>query len=71
MYENYTKQALPSKSYRELLGSALCVFNSNNTFIIENILRVDNNSQYKALRQNVWVKKVNKALAHQGFCYDS
>lgn len=46
MYENYTRQALPSKSYRELLGSALCVFNSNNAFIIENILRSDKNSQY-------------------------
>lgn len=46
MYENYTRQALPSKSYRELLGSALCVFNSNNAFIIENILRSDDNSQH-------------------------
>ena len=43
MYENYTRQALPSKQYRELLGSALCVFNSNNQFIIENILRINNN----------------------------
>lgn len=42
MYEEYSKQTLPSKKYRELLGSALCVFNSNNSFIIENILRVDN-----------------------------
>ena len=41
MYEPYTRQALPEKAYRELLGSALCVFNSNNAFIIENILRVD------------------------------
>ena len=46
MYENYTRQALPSKRYRELLGSALCVFNSNNAFIIENILRLDDNRQY-------------------------
>jgi hypothetical protein len=46
MYENYTRQALPSKRYRELLGSALCVFNSNNAFVIENILRSDDNSQY-------------------------
>lgn len=38
MYENYTRQALPSKTYRELLGTALCVFNSNNAFIIENVL---------------------------------
>ena len=46
MYEDYTRQALPSKSYRELLGSALCVFNSNNAFIIENIRRSDDNNQY-------------------------
>jgi len=41
MYEEYSRQALPSKRYRELLGSAICVFNSNNQFIIENILRID------------------------------
>ncbi len=41
MYEDYTRQSLPSKKYRELLGSALCVFNSNNSFIIENILRIN------------------------------
>ena len=38
MYEEYTRQSLPSKIYRELLGSAMCVFNSNNCFVIENIL---------------------------------
>ena len=41
MYESYTRQALPSKKYRELLGSAVCVFNSNNAFVIENILHTD------------------------------
>lgn len=41
MYESYTRQALPSKEYRELLGSAVCVFNSNNAFVIENILHTD------------------------------
>ena len=41
MYEPYTRQALPDRHYRELIGSALCVFNSNNAFIIENILRND------------------------------
>lgn len=46
MYEAYTRQSLPSKQYRELLGSAICVFNSNNAFIIENILREDNGNQY-------------------------
>ena len=38
MYESYTRQSLPTKQYRELLGSAICVFNSNNAFIIENIV---------------------------------
>ena len=42
MYEKYSRQSIPSKKYRELLGSAICVFNSNNSFIIENILRHDN-----------------------------
>jgi len=45
MYEGYTRQALPSREYRELLGSAICVFNSNNSFVIENILR-ENNVDY-------------------------
>jgi len=45
MYENYTKQSLPSRDYRELLGSSLCVFNSNNSFLIENILRYDRDKQ--------------------------
>ena len=46
MYENYTRQSLPTKEYRELLGSAICVFNSNNSFIIENILREDEVRNY-------------------------
>lgn len=46
MYENYTRQALPEKEYRALLGSALCVFNSNNAFIIENILNFDEKKQF-------------------------
>lgn len=41
MYEEYSRQALPSRKYRELLGSAICVFNSNNQFVIENILKTD------------------------------
>lgn len=41
MYEEYSSQALPSKRYRELLGSAICVFNSNNQFVIENILKIN------------------------------
>lgn len=46
MYETYTKQSLPEKNYRELLGTAICVFNSNNGFIIENILRNDQDDLY-------------------------
>ena len=46
MYENYTGQSLPTKEYRELLGSAICVFNSNDSFIIENILREDGGRNY-------------------------
>lgn len=42
MCESYTRQALPSKKYRELLGSAVCVFNSNNAFVIENVLHTNN-----------------------------
>lgn len=46
MYEEYTHQSLPSKRYRELLGSAICVFHSNNAFIIETILRLDISRDY-------------------------
>lgn len=46
MDELYTRQSLPGKKYRELLGTAICVFNSNNSFIIENILRYDDNAIY-------------------------
>ncbi|MGI6743588.1 MAG: selenium binding protein [Eubacteriales bacterium] len=46
MYENYTRQSLPAKRYREILGSAICVFNSNNAFLIENILRYDDTGKY-------------------------
>lgn len=46
MYEKYSRQALPPRKYRELLGSAICVFNSNNNFIIENILREDGRTNY-------------------------
>jgi hypothetical protein len=46
LYEDYSRQALPSRKYRELLGSAICVFNSNNAFIIENILTNDETDEY-------------------------
>lgn len=54
MNESYTRQALPSKKYRELIGTAICVFNSNNSFVIENILRVDQTGQYE------WHKLIDK-----------
>lgn len=54
MHENYSRQALPEKRYRELLGSSLCVFNSNNAFIIENILNSDNNNRY------TWYELIDK-----------
>lgn len=41
MYENYTTQSLPEADYRELLGSTLYVFCSNNAFIIGNIINTD------------------------------
>lgn len=49
MYENYTKQSLPTKEYRELLGSALCVFSSNNGFIIENIIKTNDSFDWYEL----------------------
>lgn len=41
-----THQALPERHYLELLGAALCVFNSNNAFIIKTILRMDMLDEY-------------------------
>lgn len=46
MYEDYTNQCVPSKKYRELIGTAMCIFNSNNAFVIENILREDVGNNY-------------------------
>lgn len=54
MYEKYTRQSLPERYYRELLGTAVCVFNSNIAFIIENILQMDNScSWYKLIDEKV------------------
>ena len=41
MYENYTRQSLPTKEYRELLGSAICVFSSNTGFLIEILIKIN------------------------------
>ena len=54
MCENYTRMALPSENYRELLGTAICVFNSNNAFIIETYLRVNTNAGFD------WYKLIDK-----------
>lgn len=49
MYEKITSQSLPSSEYRELLGTALSVFLSNNAFIIENILNVNKSYNWHEL----------------------
>lgn len=50
MYDiNLTRQALPSEKYRILLGTAVCVFNSNNNFVIEIIRRADNSKSWHKL----------------------
>lgn len=41
MNERYTKQSMPINEYLELLGIALCVFSFNNGFIIENIIKTN------------------------------
>ena len=77
MYENYSRQSLPTKEYRELLGSALCVFSSNNGFIIENIINTDDSFNWYDLIDEIvldpWVtrnqeravKSFLSQLAHQ------
>ena len=46
MYNDLTPQSLPDENYLKLLGTAICCFNSNNGFIIENILRNDTKGEY-------------------------
>ena len=42
MYDSdLTSQSLPNERYLHLLGVAISVFSSNNSFIIENIIRTD------------------------------
>ena len=61
MYENYTRQSLPERDYRELLGTALCVFNANNQFIIENILKISGD------QHNWWelIDKTSGSILHK------
>lgn len=54
MYESLTRMSLPTKEYRELLGTAICVFSSNNGFFIENILR------YEANETLSWYELIDK-----------
>ncbi|WP_209342799.1 selenium binding protein [Flavonifractor sp. AGMB03687] len=65
MYEKYSKQALPSKNYRELLGTAIYVFNSNNSFIIENVLRCDEAGDFDWYMLTDWqAGKVKERAKH-------
>ena len=63
MYKNYTKQALPTNRYCELLGAAICVFNSNNAFIIENILRYDDLNSFNWYQLTDWESGLLKEKA--------
>ena len=50
MYDtSLTRISLPSNRYRTLLGTALCVFSSNNGFVIENILNTDDSYSWREL----------------------
>lgn len=49
MGKNYTRQSLPTKEYCELLGCALCVFSSNNGFMIENIINTNDSFDWYEL----------------------
>lgn len=50
MYDTtLTRQSLPSERYRVLIGTAICVFSSNNSFIIENVLRIDDSASWYEL----------------------
>lgn len=60
MSENYTKQTLPTSHYRELLGTALCAFNSTNAFMIENILRYDDSNSFNWYQLIDWESGVLK-----------
>lgn len=50
MYDtDLTRQSLPSERYRMLLGTAISVFSSNNGFIIENVLQIDDSASWFTL----------------------
>lgn len=60
MYEEYTRQSLPDSDYRELLGTAICAFNQNNAFVIENLLRKGCDGDWWALTNNTSGPIANK-----------
>ena len=50
MYDiSLTHQSLPSEEYIRLLGIAMCVFSSNNGFIIENVIHTDASKSWRDL----------------------
>ena len=54
-----TKQSLPDDDdYLKLLGVAICVFNSNNAFVIENILKLDTDGKED------WYELIDKESGH-------
>lgn len=67
MYANYSRQAIPDKKYRELLGTAICVFNSNNAFIIENLLSINNYHDWWNLidKESGTIEKIMKSKKYR------
>lgn len=63
-----TRQSLPDEEYLKLLGIAICVFNSNNAFVIENLLKLDTDGKED------WYKLIDKESGqlqdkiHKFFC---
>lgn len=49
MKSGLTRQSLPDRDYLELLGAALCVYNSNFGFLIENIRHTDPTREWRDL----------------------
>lgn len=48
MNESYCRQSLPKRKSRELVGTAICVINQNNSLIIEIYMKANN------IKQNEW-----------------
>lgn len=52
--------SLPSDYYVYLVGACVCVFNSNNGFLIENILRINKGTNWHELIDQTSNKLLNK-----------